>query len=77
MLTTKTQVRKALGRGRFTSVEVAEALGVQRATARLTLRKLVEAGLVEALPDTQKVLDADGEPQRGRPRQVYKVVQGK
>lgn len=76
-MTTKTELRKTVGRGKFTSVEFAEALEVTRPTARQALRKLVAEGVVEALPETQKVLDADGEPQRGRPRQVFRVASGK
>ncbi|MCA1799778.1 MAG: hypothetical protein LC650_00605 [Actinobacteria bacterium] len=74
---TKTEVRKTVGRGKFTSVEFAEALELQRPAARARLRGLVEAGVIEPLPETQKVLDAEGEPQRGRPRQVFRVAKGK
>jgi predicted ArsR family transcriptional regulator len=74
---TKTQVRKTIGRGKFTSVEAAEALEVSRPTARRTLRALVEAGVIEALDEHQKVTDEDGEAQRGRPRQVFRVAKGK
>lgn len=73
----KTEARKALGRGKFTTVEAAEALSVTRPTARRQLKGLVDAGVIEALPETQKVTNDDGEPQRGRPRQVYRVASGK
>lgn len=74
---TKTELRKTVGRGKFTSVEFAEALGVTRQTARKALTALAAEGTVEVLPETQKVLDAEGEPQRGRPRKVFRVAKGK
>lgn len=76
-MASKTELRKTVGRGKFTSVEFAEALEVSRATARIKLRKLAEEGVIEVLPETQKVLDAEGEPQRGRPRHVFRVAKGK
>jgi predicted ArsR family transcriptional regulator len=74
---TKTAVRKTVSRGKFTRVEFEQALGVTAPTARRQLRALTEAGVIEALDETQKVTNDDGEPQRGRPRQVYKVASGK
>lgn len=74
---TKTDVRKTVSRGKFTSVEFAEKVGVSRTTARAKLRALVAEGIIEPLDETRKVLDAEGEPQRGRPRQVFRVVSGK
>jgi len=74
---TKTELRKTVGRGKFTSVEAAEAFGVSRATARAKLRALAADGLIEPLDETRKVLDAEGEAQRGRPRQVFRVTKGK
>lgn len=76
-MTTKTELRKTVGRGKFTSVEFAEALEVSRPTARQHLRKLAEEGVIEPLGETQKVLNEDGEPQRGRPRHVFRVAKGK
>lgn len=76
-MATKTEIRKTVSRGKFTSVEYAEKFEVTRATARQALRKLVAEGIVEALDETQKVTDAEGEPQRGRPRQVFRVASGK
>jgi predicted ArsR family transcriptional regulator len=74
---TKTEARKAVGRGKFTSVKFAEALDVSRASARRRLRSLTEAGVIEALDETEKVTDDQGDAQRGRPRQVYRVASGK
>lgn len=76
-MVTKTELRKTVGRRKFTSVDFADALEVTRPTARQTLRKLVAEGVIEALPETQKVLNDEGEPQRGRPRQVFRVASGK
>lgn len=76
-MVTKTELRKTVGRGKFTSVELSESFEIGRPAARAKLRALVADGIVEALPETQKVLDAEGEPQRGRPRQVFRVAKGK
>lgn len=74
---TKTAIRKTIGRRKFTSVEFAEAAEVSRPIARRRLRKLVEDGVVEDLGETAKVLNENGEPQRGRPRRVFRVAAGK
>jgi predicted ArsR family transcriptional regulator len=70
----KTQVRKAVGRGKFTPDDLSQALSISRRAARGRLAKLVEAGAVVALDETAKVTDEDGKPQRGRPRKVYRVA---
>lgn len=74
---TKTAIRKSLGRGKFTSVDFAEAAEVSRPAARRRLRNLVESGVLVALDETVKVTDEDGKAQRGRPRTAYKVAKGK
>lgn len=74
---TKTDIRKTVSRGKFTRVEFEQAFGVTAPTARRQLRALSEAGVIEPLDETQKVTDDEGEPQRGRPRQVYRVAKGK
>jgi predicted ArsR family transcriptional regulator len=74
---TKTQVRKTIGRGAFTSLDFAAKAEVSRATARKRIAALLDAGVIEQLPDTAKVLDAEGKPQRGRPRTQFRVQSGK
>lgn len=73
----KTAIRKSVGRGKFTVGAFAEGTEVSTPTARRRLAELVSEGIVERLDDTEKVLDEDGEPQRGRPRHLYKVAKGK
>ena len=70
----KTQARKAFGRGKFILAEAQEALGVSRVTVTKVIQSLIEQGLVERLDERQKVTDENGEPQRGRPRHVYRVA---
>lgn len=73
----KTTLRKTIGRGKFTSIEFAEAANVSRPVARRRLNQLASEGLVEVLDETQKVTDAEGTPLRGKPRKIYKVAAGK
>lgn len=74
---TKTQVRKVVGTGRFTSHDFANKAELTQSTARARLDRLQEKGLVEKLDETRPVTDDEGTPVRGRPRQVYRVVKGK
>lgn len=74
---TKTEVRKVLGRGKFATSEFSAAAGVTAPTARKRISALVEAGVIEALPETRKNLDAEGNALRGRPAALYKVASGK
>lgn len=73
----KTQVRKAVGRGKFSAADLASAIDVSAASARRTLRALVSEGVVEPQEDTEKIVGEDGEPHRGRPRHLFKVASGK
>jgi response regulator of citrate/malate metabolism len=73
---TKTALRKAVGRGRFTVADLAEAQGTARVTARQKLAKLEAEGLVERV-GTRKVTTESGEFGRGRPATIYKVASGK
>jgi predicted ArsR family transcriptional regulator len=73
----KTELRKAVGRGKFTSVDLAAAADISRPVARRRLAALAEAGIVERLDEVAKVTDEQGEAQRGRPRQVFRVAKGK
>lgn len=74
---TKTAIRKAVGRGKFTSIDFAEAADVSRPVARRRLNGLVESGVITLLDETEKVTDEDGNALRGKPRNVYKVAAGK
>lgn len=67
---TKTDIRKAVGRGAFTAPELAEALEVTGVTARKHLSRLVEDEkvAVEGKRETGK---------RGRPATEYRVVKGR
>jgi predicted ArsR family transcriptional regulator len=73
----KTEVRKVLGRGKFATAEFAAAAGVTAPTARKRITALVEAGVIEALPETRKNLDAEGNALRGRPAALFRVGSGK
>jgi predicted ArsR family transcriptional regulator len=73
----KTALRKTVGRGKFTALTLSEAEGISARAARKRLAALVEQGIVERLPETEKVTDDEGAPQRGRPRAVYRVATGK
>jgi len=73
---TKTELRKAVGRGKFTSDVFAEAAEISRPAARARLRRLEAEGVIERLPDTEKVTNRVGD-QRGRPRHTFKVASGK
>lgn len=73
---TKTALRKAVGRGKFTSVDFAAAAEVSKPVARRRLNALVEAGVLVRLDETAKVTNKAGD-QRGRPRQVFRVASGK
>lgn len=73
---TKTELRKAVGRGKFTVADLAEARGVKPRTAGITARDLLGDGVIEKV-GTEKVLTEDGEPSRGRPRNVFRVAKGK
>jgi predicted transcriptional regulator len=75
-IATKTALRKSVGKGKFTSVEFAEAAEVTRPTARKQLAKLVDQGIIVKLDETSKVTNVKGD-QRGRPRHTYKVASGK
>lgn len=63
----KTQVRDAVGRGKFTVEAFAAARGIKARTAREALRSLEDAGVVERLPDTVKT------GKRGRPAHLFRV----
>lgn len=73
---TKTELRKTVGRGKFTSDVFAEAANVSRPAARARLRRLEADGLIERLPETEKVTNKNGD-QRGRPRHAFRVAKGK
>lgn len=73
---TKTAIRRTVGRGKFTSLEFAEAADVSRPAARRRLAKLVAEGVIVKLDETAKVTNVVGD-QRGRPRQVFRVASGK
>lgn len=75
-MSTKTEIRKQVGRGKFTTKAFAEAREVSVATARKQVRDLLSEGALE-VAGTEKVTDAEGNPQRGRPRFQYRVTQGK
>lgn len=70
---TKTSLRKTVGRGKFTAGDLAKAAELSAPVARRRLAQLVEAGVVTKLDETQKVTDADGNPHRGKPRDLYRV----
>lgn len=67
---TKTALRKAVGRGKFTVKDMAAASEVTTVTARKYVTALVEAGKVEHIGKTETG-------QRGRPADLYKVTSGK
>ena len=71
---TKTAIRRAVGRGKFTNAEFAQAAEVSGAVARRRLASLVADGIVTELDETQPVTDAAGEPSRGRPRKLFRVA---
>lgn len=73
---TKTAIRKGVTRGKFTSVDYAQAAKVSGPVARRRLARLVEDGILVKLDETAKVTNKAGD-QRGRPRFVYKVASGK
>lgn len=73
---TKTALRKAVGRGKFTSVNFAQSAEVSGPVARRRLARLVEDGTLVRLDEVAKVTNKEGD-QRGRPRFVYKVASGK
>lgn len=76
-LPTKTAIRKAVGRGAFVVADAAAAFEVTAPTARKRLAALVEAGVIEVLPETRKNTAEDGTVLRGRPATQYKVASGK
>lgn len=67
---TKTALRKAVGRGKFTVADLAEAFEVTAPTARKHITRLAEAGKVEHVGKTETG-------KRGRPADQYKVASGK
>lgn len=75
-MSVKTEIRKSVGRGKFTAAALADAQGIQVRTARTKLRALADEGIVEIV-DTQKVTDDEGTPLRGRPRHLFRVTAGK
>jgi predicted ArsR family transcriptional regulator len=74
---TKTEIRRVVGTGKFTSQDFAQGAQVSSNAARVRLDRLVAQGLVEKLDETQPVTDEEGTPVRGRPRQVYRVRKGR
>jgi len=73
---TKTALRKAVGRGKFTAADFAAAADISAPAARRRLRNLTEAGVIERTEDVEKVTNKAGD-QRGRPRHTFKVAKGK
>lgn len=78
MLSTKTEVRKAVGRGKFTVSDLAEAREVTVKSARANVARLLSEGAIERLDETQKNIDPEsGKALRGRPAHLFRVVKGK
>lgn len=75
-MSVKTEIRKSVGRGKFTAGALAEAKGVTVRTARANLRALEAEGIVEVV-GTEKVTDDEGTALRGRPRNLFRVTSGK
>lgn len=66
-------IRNAVGRRAFSAKELATSAGVARNTAIATISRLEDEGLVEAA-GTRKHTNEDGQPTRGRPENVFRVV---
>lgn len=75
-MTTRTEIRKSVGRGRFTAADLAAAREVNVRTARNTLRAALDEGLVEVTGHAP-ITDEEGNPSRGRPRTLFRVTKGK
>lgn len=73
---TKTELRKSVGRGKFTAQTLAEAADISAVAARRRLRNLLAEGIVERTEDVEKVTNKVGD-QRGRPRHTFRVAKGK
>lgn len=72
-MTTRTEIRKAVGRGQFTAADLAAAREVTVRTARNTLRDLLDEGVVE-VTGQRPITDPEGNPARGRPRTLFRVT---
>lgn len=67
-------VRRTVGRRRFTVGELADGLGVRPETARGLVRRLCDAGDAERTDEVAQYVGPDGRPTRGRPQHVYRLT---
>lgn len=66
-------VRRAVGRRRFTVRELADALGLEPEQARAIVRRLCTTGAAERTDELAQYVDERGRPTRGRPQHVFRL----
>ncbi len=68
-------IRNAVGQGKFTYDELAEGAEVSKDTAQATVQRFLDEGLLEAV-GTRVQTDEEGNPKRGRPSRLFRLVKG-
>ncbi|MEY3020506.1 MAG: hypothetical protein RLZZ272_1490 [Actinomycetota bacterium] len=66
-------VRRTIGRRRFTVRELADVLALEPEQARAIVRRLCDAGSAERTDEVAQYVDERGRPTRGRPQHVYRL----